>query len=271
MNVLAVTAAAARPPAMTWRRRLRVLALESRCELVKLVREPAFALPTLGFPALFYLLFGVGFGRQSVGPVTMATHLVASYGAFGVMGAALFGFGVGVAVERGQGWLLVKRATPMPIAAYFGAKLVMSVAFGAAIVALLAGLGVAFGGVELAAGTWVRLAGVLVLGAVPCGACGLLFGSLCSPKAAPAVVNAVYLPAAFASGMWIPIQALPGILRDLAPFLPPYHYLQLALKTIGADRGEPVWLHAGVLAGFTLACLAAATLAFWRSGDTIWG
>ena len=46
--------------------------------------------------------------------------------------AALFGFGVGVAVERGQGWLLLKRATPMPPLAYLLAKMATAVAFGLA-------------------------------------------------------------------------------------------------------------------------------------------
>ena len=41
----------------------------------------------------------------------VATYLLATYATFGVIGAALFGFGVGVAVERGQGWMLLKRAS----------------------------------------------------------------------------------------------------------------------------------------------------------------
>ena len=52
----------------------------------------------------------------------MARYLIATYGAFAIMGSTLYAFGVGIAVERGLGWLEVKRASPMPLGAYFFAK-----------------------------------------------------------------------------------------------------------------------------------------------------
>ena len=54
-----------------------------------------------------------------------------------------------VAVERGQGWLEVKRTTPMPIGAYFVAKLAMAMIFSAIIVLLLMAVGTTWGGVRL--------------------------------------------------------------------------------------------------------------------------
>src|SRR6185503_7240338 len=95
--------------------------------------------PNVPYVAISYsaIFFGVAFGGRSVGPVKMAEYLIATYGTFGVIGASLFGFGVSVAVERGQGWLEVKRTTPMPISAYFVAKLAMAMIFSAIIVLLL--------------------------------------------------------------------------------------------------------------------------------------
>ena len=94
---------------------LRIHWMEAKMELLKMMRLPAFVVPTLSFPLIFYVFFGIAFGRQSTGPMSMSTYLIATYGAFGVIGASLFGFGVAVAVERGQGWLQVKRASPMPL------------------------------------------------------------------------------------------------------------------------------------------------------------
>lgn len=251
---------------------LRIYRLEATYELLKLLRLPAFALPTLTFPVLFYSLFGLAFGgARAAGPVTLSTYLLATYGAFGVIGAALFGFGVGVAVERGQGWLMVKRASPMPVGAYFAAKIAMSLLFGAIIVASLFALGAAFGGVEMPPGQWLALAGVLIAGALPFCAFGLCLGSLAGPNSAPAVVNLVYLPLAFASGLWIPIQALPSFFQQLAPWLPPYHYAQLALQLLGADAGGSTALHLAYLAGFTLLCLAVAAVAFRRGEEKTYG
>ena len=93
---------------------VRTYVLEARYEFLKLLRMPGFALPSITFPAMFYVLFGVLFGGRSFGGGSMATYLLATYGAFGVIGAALFAFGVAVAVERGQGWMMLKRASPMP-------------------------------------------------------------------------------------------------------------------------------------------------------------
>ena len=239
----------------------RIYALETKYEFLKLVRIPAFAIPSVTFPVMFYVLFGLTFGSgRGLGGVSMATYLIATYGAFGVIGSALFGFGAGVAIERGQGWMLLKRATPMPVAAYFFAKLAVCLIFGAIIVLLLSSIGIAFGGVRLAPLTWARLGSTIVLGAIPFCAMGLAIGYFAGPNSAPPIVNLIYLPMGFVSGLWIPIDVLPGAIKSIAPYVPAYHLGQLALAAIGADRGAPAWSHVAALAGFTCIFLA---LALW--------
>src|ERR1044071_6732193 len=101
--------------------------LEIKYEFLKLFRMPAYVIPTLTFPLLFYVFFGLIFGSASMpGHVTMSMYMIGTYGAFAVIGASLFGFGVTVAVERGQGWIEVKRTTPMPRPAYFTSKMAMA-------------------------------------------------------------------------------------------------------------------------------------------------
>lgn len=249
----------------------RTYLLEARYEFLKTLRLPAYALPTLAFPTLFYVMFSTVYGSQAIGPVSVATYMLATYGAFGVIGAALFGFGVGVAIERGQGWLLLKRASPMPVGAYFAAKVAMAVLFGALIVVMLSLLGALLNGIRLPAATWLALGGTLVTGALPFCALGLAFGTWCGPNSAPAVVNLVYLPMAFGSGLWVPIQGLPEILRAIAPWLPPYHLAQLALKTVGGDLGRPVSQHVGALAVVTVLSLAVAWLGYRRDEGKTYG
>ncbi len=255
--------------AVTWSP-LRCYALEAKYEFLKAVRMPAYAIPSITFPLMFYALFGLAFGGRA-GGVSMATYLIATYGAFGVIGASLFGFGVGVAVERGQGWMTLKRATPMPPTAYFLAKLVTCTLFAAIIVLLLALMGVLLGGVRLPAAVWARLGGILVAGAIPFCALGLAIGSFAGPNSAPPLVNLIYLPLSFASGLWIPIQILPPFMKSLANFLPPYHLGQLALNTIGAGQGGPAWVHVTMLLGFTIAALGVAWVGHRRDQDKSWG
>lgn len=229
---------------------LRAYALEARYEFLRLLRTPSFSLPSLLFPPVFYLLFGVLLGGGRGGPAA-AQHLLAGYGVFGVMGVALFGFGVTVAMDRDQGLLTLKRAQPMPPGAYLMAKMAMAMLFGAIIFLLLAMLGVAFAGVRLSASQWVWLAVVMLLGVLPFSALGLWLGSLISGRGAPALVNLVYLPMAFLSGLWVPLSMLPALLQKMAPAWPAYHLAQLALKGLGMDAGRPLLLHVAVLAAMT--------------------
>ena len=191
---------------------MRVYWMEARNEFLKLLRMKQYSLSTVLFPLMFYAFFGLAMGRQPLGAAAMpmARYLLATYGAFAVMGASLYAFGVGVAVERGLGWLEVKRASPMPPAAYFLAKAAVSLVFGAIAVTLLFGLGAAFGGVRMPWDQWLRLGGVLVAGAVPFCALGLAIGCFAGPNSAPAMVNMVYLPLAFLAGLWIPLDFLPA-------------------------------------------------------------
>jgi ABC-2 type transport system permease protein len=249
---------------------VRCYRLEAKYEFLKLLRMPGYALPAVAFPVMFYALFGLSFGGR-VGNTTMATYLIATYGAFGVIGAALFGFGLGIAIERGQGWMTLKRATPMPPMAYFVAKLTMSLLFAAIITALLIALGTMFGGVRQAPSAWLRLAGTLIGGALPFCALGLAIGYFVGPNGAAPLVNLVYLPMGFASGLWIPIEALPRAMQSIAVSLPPYHLGQLALSAVGSGRGGPAWAHLSVLAGFTLVGLALALWGYRRDEDKTWG
>lgn len=249
----------------------RIYLTEARHEFLKLIRIPIFAVSTIALPLMFYVLFGVAFGGGQAGDVGATTYLMATYGTFGVIGAALFGFGVSVAVERGQGWMRLKRVSPMPPQAYFVAKVAMSATVAALIIVAMFALGATLGGVRMPATQWASLGLVLMLGALPFSAMGLAFGYLVGPNSAPAMLNLVYLPMAFASGLWIPIHQLPAFVQGIAPALPPYHFAQLALGTIGAAESGFWALHALALLAFAAFFLAVAAWGFRRDEGRTYG
>lgn len=238
---------------------MKTYLLEIKYEFLKALRTPSYALPTIFFPIVFYYFFGVLFGGRQAGGVRMAEYLLATYGAFGVIAASMFGFGVTVAVERGHGWLEAKRVTPMPIAAYFVAKLAMAMLFSAIVVAILFTMGAFIAGVTLPFVKAAALFATLVGGSITFCALGLAVAFYVGPTSAPAIVNILYLPMAFVSGLWVPIQFLPSKVQFIAEWLPPYHYSQLALHVIGASQGRPVAFHV-----FAMAAAAAlfALIAF---------
>jgi len=252
-------------------RTLRIHLLEIKYEFLKALRMPQYALPTLLFPVVFYIFFGVMFGGRTGAPAKMAEYLIASYGTFGVIGAALFGFGVSVAIERGQGWLEAKRTTPMPISAYFIAKMAMAMIFSAIIVILLFITAATLAHVVLPLSKMIALFAILVSGSIAFCAFGLALGFFAGPNSAPPIVNLFYLPMSFLSGLWIPIAFLPDAIQSLALWLPPYHLSQLALGVIGASHRESTALHVGALVIATILFSAIAYIGYRRDEGKMYG
>jgi len=246
---------------------------EAKYEFLKNLRLRVYSASVISFPLMFYVLFGLVLNSKEaiVGGTTMTAYLIATYGTFGVMGASLFGTAAGLAADRGLGWLQVKRASPMPPFAYFFAKVTLSMIFSAIVVSLLLVLGISFGGVRLPLAEMAKLLATLVAGSLPFSAMGLAIGYFAGPNSVPSVINLIYLPLSFCSGLWVPYMFLPKFMRQIALALPPYHLSQLALGIVGAGRHEPVATHWEVLIAFTLICLGVARIGFQRDQGKLYG
>lgn len=251
MNTVVATAA----PTSAAQGSIHAYVLESRYEFLRVLRTPAFAAPTLLFPPLFYLLFGILLNR---GSANAAHYLFASYSVFGVMAPSLFGFGVGVAIERERGWLALKRVAPMPPGAYLLSKMAMAMLFALIIYGVLAVMAYTLGGVRLAPAQWLLIGVIAACGVLPFCALGLMIGARANASAAPAFVNLIYLPMAFLSGLWMPLSLLPHLVGQMAPLWPAYHLGQLALMAVGQLPASNIGVHLLWLAGFTAICFGVA-------------
>ena len=244
-------------------RRACIYVLEARAQFLSLARTPGFTIPTLVFPIMFYVFFGVVMSFSPLAP----TFLLATYGVFGLIGPSLFGFGVGFAAERDSGALLLKQTTPMPVAAYLLARVAAALLFGMTIVLGLFLLGAYAAEVTLYRWQWFALAGVVLSSVIPFCALGLAIGAWVKAQSAVAIVNLVYLPMAFLSGLWMPIGLLPSFVQELAVVFPAYHQSQLALKVIDMDQGGSVGVHVLTIGVFTVVFLAVAAVGFRRAGQ----
>jgi ABC-2 type transport system permease protein len=241
----------------------RAYLTETKFECLRALRAPAFAIPFLLLPLVLYVLFGVLLaGSMSHGDATVARLMFVNWAVFGVMGPGMFGFGMFVATERGQGLLTLKRALPMPPAAYLLSKLIMAMLFSAIVMVTLVVVAVVLGHPGLRAGQYVGISLLDILGALPFCAVGLFIGTRTSAKSAPAFANLAYLPFMHLGGLFYP---LPRSVQPLE-FLSPAFYLdklglrmagapsldQLASGTAGpSSHGTPI-LCVVVLAGLTL-------------------
>jgi ABC-2 type transport system permease protein len=241
-------------------------AKETKYEFLKLWRAKSFSLAVIGFPVMFYIIFGIANRGNYDGSVAVSKYMLATYCCFGIIGAALFGIGVGLGSERAAGWLELKRASPMPPMAYLVAKCITAQAFGLIISGILVIVGVVSGGVRLSPLELTMMLGMALLGTIPFAAMGLLVALLVPPASAPGVVNILYLPMSFMGGLWIPIQHLPTWLQGIAPSMPTYHLGQLMLTIFGYQSASSVTSHHWfALLGFLLLMLGISWAIFQRA------
>jgi len=250
-------------PAMSFGQVVNAYVQEARAEVLRYLRLPGFLLPTMLFPSVFYLMFGI-FLAQHNSP-DAARYLLASYGTFGVMAPGLFGFGVSLAIDREQGLLTLKRALPMPPGAYLFGKMCMALMMASVITTIMLCLAIFGAHVSLGAGNIATFFITEVLGVLVFCSLGLLIGTLAKGQSAPGLVNLVYLPMAFLSGLWFPLSVMPKFLQAVAPLWPAYHLDQLALSAIGMGQGGEL-VHGLVLAGFTVVFLTLAARRLARHG-----
>ena len=245
---------------MPRRRVLGAYLEEVRSECLRYLRAPGFILPMTLFSTVFYLMFGVLINHGEA-----SRYLLASYSAFGIIGPGLFGFGVSLAIERDGGLLTLKRALPMPPGAYLLGKMVMAMIAATIVIALLLLIGVFLAHVVLSWGEMLALLLTGMLGVLPFCALGMFVGTLIKGHGAPGLLNLVYLPMAFLSGLWLPLSMLPGALQRIAPIWPSYHLNQLTQAAVGLNK-EPLLGHVLVLVAFAAGFLLLAARRLRRNG-----
>jgi ABC-2 type transport system permease protein len=230
---------------------MRMVVLQSRAEFLKLFRVPAFSVTSIVLPAMFYAFIGLGQASQPLAPglhVTFGAYFLASMALYGVANVMVLGFGISLANERGQKQDLLMQSTPLPAPVFFIAKALSALVIAFMALVVLALLAYLAGGVRLDVSQWLTLGWRAMVCAIPFVGLGFGLGYLASPNSAPAVTNLIYLPTAFASGLFFPLRLLPQFLQNLAPYLPLYRGAQLVWDSVGTPIDTSLgadWLYMG--------------------------
>ncbi|MGE0864052.1 MAG: ABC transporter permease [Vicinamibacterales bacterium] len=251
-------------PAMPLARVGRAYLTEAKYESLRMLRSPAFAGPFLLIPVALYSFF-VALTAEGSGGADANTpaYLFTGFSVFAIMGPALFGFGMSVALEREQGLLRLKRALPMPPMAYLAAKMLMAMLFSGLASLALTAAALLLSPLALGAARFAGILAINVIGTLPFCAIGLFIGARVTGRTAPAIVNLVYLPMIYLSGLFIP---LPSGIRFVALFSPAFHLNQLALNMAGVGAILPVAMHTAALAGVTVLFAGLTVRRIGRNG-----
>jgi ABC-2 type transport system permease protein len=231
---------------------MRLVFLHARAATLELLRYPAFSVPTLGFPALFFLLF------VSPRPEGDADLLLASFAGFAVLAVAFFQFGVGIAAEREAPWERFVRTLPLRLRVRFAARVVSGALFGLGSALLVAVAALATTDAGLPPSRWIALAGALALGSIPFALLGIALGYWASPRSALPVANVLYLVLSFLGALWTTPEHLPSSLEAISPLVPTRQFGNVLW---GAAEGR-IWPPRDWLLLLGWAC-AFALLAAW--------
>ena len=243
---------------------LPMLWRQAWAQIVTTWRIPAFTVSGLALPVILFSFFGLPYVNNHLdNGVSVGAYLLASFGAYSVSSVMVFSFGIGVATDRGQKLDLLMRATPLPPGVYLGGRVITALVFGLIALTVLLAFGTLVGGVPIGADVWLTLIARLLVGSLPFIGVGFAIGYLAGPNAAPGIVNLIFLPLSFGSGIFVPLSQLPRIVQAVAPYLPTYHYGQLAWSAVGA-ADESLITSFIWLVGYGIALFAIAVWAYRR-------
>ncbi|HEX5469178.1 MAG TPA: ABC transporter permease [Gaiellaceae bacterium] len=189
-------------------------------------REAAFF--TFLLPIFFLVLLGSIYGdRDTIGDVKAGTYLLAGLLGYGIVSTAFAGLAIQTVVRRESGVLKRVRGTPLPpglyLLAVIGSTLIVIAL--EAVIQLLIGRFLIDADMPQSPGAFIF---TILLGTVAFAALGLgLTGFVRSADGSSAIVNAVYLPMVFISGVFWSTEAMPGFLRAIADVLPLTYLLEL--------------------------------------------
>jgi len=236
---------------------VRLALLHAKFDTLELARFPAFAVPTLLFPALTFVFFVV----PNV-DTENANLLMASYMAFGFLAVAFFEFGVGIAADRMSPWDRYLRTLPVTVRGRFAGRILTALLFATAPALIVLSLGLALTPVSLTATQWGALALALYAGSIPFGLLGIAIGYLISPTGALPVANLLFFALAYLGGLFTGPGGLPDAVTRFSIVLPTRQWssvLDAAVANGSVEAG--LWLG---LAGWTIASGLFAAWAYRR-------
>jgi ABC-2 type transport system permease protein len=184
---------------------------------------------------------------------------------YSMIQTVLFNLGIFIASERATGWYRFLRTTPVRVWVVFTAKLISVLTLALVALSALLIVGAITGNVTLPLQTWGSLIARVLLGVLPFAALAVFIGYVAKgANTASPIINLVFFPMAFASGLFVPLESLPKIVQDIAPFLPAYHGGQLARVAVGVPSASSELTHILWLLGFTALFLILAVWAYKR-------
>ncbi|HEY7224779.1 MAG TPA: ABC transporter permease [Micromonosporaceae bacterium] len=213
-----------------------------RIEITRLFRNRRALVFSILMPALLLAIFGGLYKNDSLNGAAASAYLMVSMGLFGAMTAAI-GSGGTIAVERGIGWNRQLRLTALTPREYATTKVVVALLLALPPLVVTYAIGVLGLGVRLPLHTWLAVAAISWVGALPFAALGLLVGYVAKPDSVQPITGVLYMLLAAFGGIWVPAEQMPDLMRRIAEWTPAYWVGQAARTPLfhTAIQSHAVW------------------------------
>ncbi|MGA8726871.1 MAG: ABC transporter permease [Acidimicrobiales bacterium] len=237
---------------------LKVATEQVRYEQLAYWRNPMAAVFTLMFPVIFLIIVGTSGGNFRVPGTTLRydQYTVVAMLTFGLIAACYTNLGMTICNRREMGILKRMRGTPISIGSYVGGIMGSVLINVAILTVLVVGLGMSFYHLHFPYHPAAALLTLLV-GIVTFSALGLAVTVIVpNADAAPAVINGIYFPIVFISGVFYPLSN-GSVLTKIADYFPIRHMITSLVSSFESGPGS------GLRVGDLLVMLvwAAAALA----------
>ena len=191
-------------------------------------RTPISAFFSLVFPLFFLVLLLALLGNQTVDSrngIRLAQLITPGVVVFGILSSTYSNLAITVPISRDEGILKRILATPLPPWIYIAGRIMSATWYALVGTVIMVTVAVVFFDVQLVARLVPAMAVTLVIGSVCMCALGIAVGSLApTGDSAPAVANATFLPVAFVSGLFFPVDDAPQWVQVIGNIFPVKHF-----------------------------------------------
>lgn len=233
---------------------MKLLLMQCKVEMLRILRNPYYVFWSLLMPILFYFIFTKVANTGVPDQGEWQARYLMSMTVFSVMGSSMMTLGIRLVQERTQGWSTLMRITPLPDSIYFIGQMVGQTIIHVFAIAVIFTAGALINHVSLSVSEWV-LSGLWILaGSAPFLAIGTLVGTMKKVDTASAVSNVIYMVLAITGGLWMPLEIMPKLMQSIGHWLPSYNYGNGAWMIVRGEAPElsNVWILLGYFVVFML-------------------
>jgi ABC-2 type transport system permease protein len=211
-----------------------LLTSQFRADLRIFWRNPQSRYFTLLLPIVFLVIFAAIFKGTTVvdgKPIDITTYYVPGIMTLGIISASFVNLTQAIVAQREAGVLKRTRATPVPAGIVIASRAGVGVIVALIMSGLLLAIGRVAYGVDIPGSRMLGLIIAVIVGAASFCCLGFAISTrISAADAAAPVTNLTVLPLYFISGVFVPEDQIPSLLRAIADVFPIRH-LAVAMLT----------------------------------------